>query len=203
MSDLLLAAVAGWFILKGDGSSSSSSSSSGSGGATPTPEQPPDGGSGNTPSGETRERWIAAGVRTKCGYQAYKYMLSYQGHGWEITYLVADTSTGNPSDGGELCVADPPSPYPTFQTPDGRQFSAFKTQKDAQDYADNKCDQEKDDGGVLEDIGDWIGGFRKQSISAPAQAEKKTKITRRSLDSQPQFEVQSSGLGDIYSGRGY
>tara|TARA_B100000424_G_scaffold269267_2_gene265831 strand:- start:4 stop:606 length:603 start_codon:yes stop_codon:yes gene_type:complete len=200
MSDLLLLAGATYFILKG-GDSSSSSSSGGSG------SSPPDSGSGNTPDGRTRERWIAAGVRTSCGFQAYRYEINFQGHGTEITYVVADTSTGNPSDGGELCVADSPSPYKTAQTPDGRPFSMFKTQKDAQDYADYKCDQEKDDGGVLEDIGDWFGGFRRKSTAAedpaPAKAEMKETIVRRDLDSTPQFEVQSYEIGDIYSGRSY
>ena len=200
MSDLLLLAGATYFILKGGDSSSSSSSGSGS---TPIPDQ----GSGNTPTGETKERWIAAGRRTSCGFQAYRYELRFEGRGLEITYLVADTSTGSPSQGGELCVADPPTPYPTYQTPDGRQFSAFKTQKDAQDYADYKCDQEKDDGGVLEDIGDFFGGFRRKSTAAedplPAKAEMKETIVRRDLDSTPQFEVKSYELGDIYSGRSY
>jgi len=191
MSDALIFGAAAWLLLKGDGSSSSSSSSSSSD-DRPTPVDPPapapDQGDGNQPSEESEDIWVAQGAPNKCGFAVFKYGVRFMGHGWEYTYLVVDQKNGT------LCVVDPPSPYPTYQTLDGLDFSAFKTASDAKNYADQKCKaQQLEDQRLVEP----------ELEESVAKDNNRFRIIRTELNSQPQFEIESFSLGDIYSGREY
>lgn len=221
LSDILLLAGAWWLLFGGDGESSGSGSSGGgssgggsSGGGAVNPNDD-DQGSGNTPSEESQDTWEELVAANECGWAVFKYCVSWKGHGWECAICLVNQTTAT------MYLAEQPSPLPTYNLLNGTQFSAFKNKAEAADKAKLLCKEEDD--GFFDDAWDaaqdwWNSRSSKSSsegeappAAAPPAAvmdesklqQKKFKIVRTELNSQPQFiqDPADAGVGDIYSGR--